>query len=179
MLQLGVSAIEDPSDELQNNGAWLLGILLQNSGQDGHKYYLNILKALSPLFSAKSKPHIKDNACGCLSRMIMSGPSALPLDQVLPVLLANLPLKKDLAENGIVFKCLFGLFSAPKEPTIQSNLPEFFRVFAQSVPNLKTEEQLQMQTLLKQFAQENPEITTQSIQNLELVDQQNLGQLLR
>lgn len=50
-----------------------------------------------------------DNAAAAVARMIMANPSAIPMSQVLPVLLAALPLKKDMAENEAVYTCLLGL----------------------------------------------------------------------
>jgi hypothetical protein len=50
-----------------------------------------------------------DNACGAVARMINRCPSAIPLDQVLPIFLQSLPLTKDFEENEPVYKCIFGL----------------------------------------------------------------------
>jgi hypothetical protein len=53
---------------------------------------------------------VTDNACGAVSRMIIGGGATLPLDKVMPVLVAALPLKKDYVENETVFRMLFKLF---------------------------------------------------------------------
>lgn len=56
-----------------------------------------------------------DNASGAICRLIMKNPSAIPLDQVLPVILQHLPLKKDFEENEPVYRCVLHL--------LQSNNP--------------------------------------------------------
>jgi hypothetical protein len=43
--------------------------------------------------------------------MVLGGGAALPLDKVMPVLVAALPLKRDYVENETVFRMLFRLFS--------------------------------------------------------------------
>lgn len=39
--------------------------------------------------------------------MILRAPEAVPLEQVLPLFLSNLPLKQDSEENDPVFSCIF------------------------------------------------------------------------
>lgn len=39
----------------------------------------------------------------------MAAPAAVPMEQVLPVLLSALPLKTDRSENEAVYTCLLGL----------------------------------------------------------------------
>lgn len=69
---------------------------------------MQILQPLYPFFNfSNSKINITDNACGCVARMIVKAPNAVPLDQVLPLLLSNLPLKQDFQENDPVFSCIF------------------------------------------------------------------------
>ena len=53
-----------------------------------------------------------DNAVAAVARMIMYGPAGgIPLGQVLPVMLAALPLQTDFTENDTVYNCLVGLLS--------------------------------------------------------------------
>src|SRR5699024_10107990 len=62
---------------------------------------------------------IKDNASGCLCRMILAHPDRVPLAQVLPALVDLLPLKEDYEENTPVYQCIYKLYEQG-EPTINS-----------------------------------------------------------
>ena len=71
---------------------------------------MEILALLWPLFEKEgSKINSTDNACGAVARMILRSPSNVPLDQVLPVILKNLPLTRDYEENEPVYNCIFSL----------------------------------------------------------------------
>lgn len=92
---------------------WYMGTLhMYTTGEAVVPYYLEILQALHPLFSLTSKGTeggVVDNAAAAVARMIMAAPGAVPMDQVLPVLLSALPLKSDRSENEAVYTCLLGL----------------------------------------------------------------------
>jgi hypothetical protein len=47
---------------------------------------------------------------GAVSRLIVRNTAAVPLDQVLPVVINALPLRHDFLENPPVFKAIFHLF---------------------------------------------------------------------
>lgn len=82
------------------------------SGEAIVPYYLEILQALHPLFQLTGKGTeggVVDNAAAAVARMIMAAPAAVPMEQVLPVLLSALPLKADRSENEAVYTCLLGL----------------------------------------------------------------------
>lgn len=69
-----------------------------------------------------------DNACGCLARLIMKHPEAVPLESTLPTLIQSLPLKTDFEENEPVFQCLMGLIKA-QNPVVMSHLDKLKEVF--------------------------------------------------
>jgi hypothetical protein len=76
---------------------------------------MHVLGALRPLFNvshdaAAPKINAKDNAAGAVARLITRNTAAVPLDQVLPVLIGSLPLTKDYLENRPVFRAIFHLF---------------------------------------------------------------------
>jgi hypothetical protein len=83
---------------------------------------------LAPLFTDQRLPNVTDNACGAVSRMILKHPNAVPLDQVLPVLLRALPLKKDFVENKPVFDCIYSLFKS-NNPVLGQHVAMLFPVF--------------------------------------------------
>ena len=71
-----------------------------------------------------------DNAVAAVARMIMYGPAGgIPLGQVLPVMLAALPLETDFTENDTVYNCLLGLLSMVHSNTdVQANAANIQRI---------------------------------------------------
>jgi hypothetical protein len=64
-----------------------------------------------------------------VARLIMAHPNAIPLEQVLPVFVGALPLKKDYEENEPVFKLLFSLIHS-QNSWIFANIAQLLPVFA-------------------------------------------------
>lgn len=78
-----------------------------------------------------------DNALSAVARMINKIPAAIPLAQVLPVLLAALPLRADPLEGPIVYGCLIKLLDA-NEPTAVAMFSSIITALAQTfVPDSK------------------------------------------
>ena len=68
---------------------------------------------------------VKDNAAGCVSRLILRFPDKVPLDHVLPVLIDSLPLRQDYGENEVVWDmivklCMLKSLSSSLFPFYQS-----------------------------------------------------------
>jgi len=79
-----------------------------------------------------------DNATGAVARFIVRNASAVPLDQVLPILIGALPLKNDYLENRPVFRAIFHLFGTNPQslhPYIDRLLPVFAHVLDPSGPD--------------------------------------------
>eukprot|EP01018_Ginkgo_biloba_P037641 Gb_34116 [translate_table: standard] len=115
----------------RRNAAFCVGELCKNGGEATLKYYNNILCALYPLFGeTETDDAVRDNAAGAVARMIMAQPHAIPLSQVLPVLVKALPLKDDLEESLAVYSCLCNLILSSK-PEILSLVPQVVQIFAQ------------------------------------------------
>ncbi|KAG8884617.1 hypothetical protein FRB98_002297 [Tulasnella sp. 332] len=117
ILQITFAALSDEDSEVRSNAAFAAGVLIENSDADisADFQYMHILNALKPMFivnDASTSPelHGRDNAAGAVSRMILKNSSALPLDQVLPVLYSALPLKNDYLENTPMYRGIFHLF---------------------------------------------------------------------
>lgn len=91
--------------------------------------YPALLTALYPLFHDQELVNVTDNACGAVARLIMAHPNAIPLEQVLPVFVGALPLKKDYEENEPVFKLLFSLIHS-QNSWIFANIAQLLPVFA-------------------------------------------------
>ncbi len=50
-----------------------------------------------------------DNAVAAVAKMIVVAPEALPLSQLLPILLAALPMREDFSESTVVFQAFLHL----------------------------------------------------------------------
>jgi len=172
MMNIAVRAMSDPDPETRNNAIFFCGVCLFHGGNDGLKYYNQALVLLADLFSDTSLPNILDNSCGAICRLILANPTAVPLHQVLPVLLKALPLKIDFEENKTVFPCLIQLFKSSNE-VIGANLGLAVGAFARSMKtisqdNIKQElvaiiksvgvqYPAQMEQIFKQLTQEEQE----------------------
>ncbi|KAK3303754.1 armadillo-type protein [Chaetomium strumarium] len=129
LLKLLLKRLSDPDLETKSNAAYATGQLILNS-TDTNTYlphYGTILQKLEPMLQIQ-EARIKDNAAGCLTRMIMAHPDQIPLGDVLPALVGLLPLKDDYEENSPVYECILKLYES-NEPTIQQLTPKLIPVF--------------------------------------------------
>ena len=109
-----LAGLADPDDNVKRNAAFCAGVCCEGLGDKAIGDYPQLLQALSPVFAVdptqgESSAACVDNAAAAVSRMIMASPSHIPFPQVLPALLAALPLKTDMSENETVYTCLLGL----------------------------------------------------------------------
>jgi hypothetical protein len=110
ILEDAIRVLTDSEDSVRSDAAFCVGALAQGCGELLVPMYPRMLTALHPLFTRQGvEPNAVDNACGAVARMIMACPSAVPLQQVLPLFLSVLPLQSDFAENKTVYAALFGL----------------------------------------------------------------------
>uniref|UniRef100_A0A3B4V0H3 Importin 4 n=1 Tax=Seriola dumerili TaxID=41447 RepID=A0A3B4V0H3_SERDU len=111
LLPVLVAGVKDGDPEVRNNSVFGLGCLAQAAGPIVADYPM-MLSVFSNLLAKESDPRVVDNLCAALCRMIMSNVDAVPLEQqVVPALVAHLPLKEDLEENKTVFSCLAMLYT--------------------------------------------------------------------
>ncbi|KAG2110622.1 armadillo-type protein [Suillus discolor] len=115
LMDLFYRALSDPDPEVQSNACFAIGLLVEHSEIDLSPQYMHVLSALRLLFNVSptdpsAKVNAKDNAAGAVARLIIRNTAAVPLDQVLPVLIGSLPLKNDYLENRPVFRAIFHLF---------------------------------------------------------------------
>jgi len=117
-------SITDEEASVRSNSAFAAGVLIENTDADLTQHFPSLLTALQPYF-AKSEDEAddlktaRDNACGCLARMILKSPEAVPLDQGLPILFGALPLENDYAEWVPVLLCLVQLVQAQNAAAVQ------------------------------------------------------------
>ncbi len=117
LLKLLLHRMSDEDSEAKSNAAYGIGLLQQGSKNDKEilKAFPTILSKLEPLLQT-DVARAKDNAAGCVSRMIMRHPSNMPVEQVLPALLGILPLKNDFDENVPVYDMVVKLCKMPNQP---------------------------------------------------------------
>lgn len=110
LLKLLLHRMSDEDAETKSNAAFALGLLQENSINDQEilKSYNTILSKLEPLLHSH-EARAKDNAAGCVSRMIMKHQDHVPINVVLPALIELLPLKEDFEENEPVYDMIVKL----------------------------------------------------------------------
>ncbi|KAF9432577.1 hypothetical protein BGZ76_010601 [Entomortierella beljakovae] len=158
LFPLFVKALGDEEDEVRSNGAFAIGALCQNTTVDVSSQYNALLTALFPLFQGQSLPNVTDNASGTVARMIMKHPNAVPLDQVLPVLLEALPLKRDFEENEPVYTMLFSLIRV-QNTWVYNNLSKLLGIFSEVLSKedeLKPHTRQEMIEVIKGLNQQLP-----------------------
>uniref|UniRef100_A0A4W6FZK5 Importin 4 n=1 Tax=Lates calcarifer TaxID=8187 RepID=A0A4W6FZK5_LATCA len=111
LLPVLVAGVKDSDPEVRNNSVFGLGCLAQAAGPIVVSDYPMMLSVFSNLLAKESDLRVIDNLCAALCRMILSNMGAVPLEQVVPALVARLPLKEDLEENKTVFSCLAMLYT--------------------------------------------------------------------
>lgn len=110
LLKLLVHRLSDEDPETKSNAAYATGQLIFHS-KNSNAYlpsYNTILTKLEPLLHTQHARTL-DNACGCVSRMIMAHQDKVPVDDILPIIVEQLPLKEDYEENKPIFDCITGL----------------------------------------------------------------------
>lgn len=141
LFTLFLSALADPEAEVQSNAAFAIGSLIWNTQTDLSSQYMTVLGALHPLFNPSGdgtrKENAQDNAAGAVARMILKNQAAVPLEQVLPIFLQALPLKRDWAESEWTFNAIFQLFQA-QHPIILQNLDHILAVFGVALASVQT-----------------------------------------
>jgi len=102
--------LSDTDMETKSNAAYAVGQLISSSTDSGTylAQYETILGKLETMLRMQGA-RIKDNAAGCLSRMIMAHPERVPIPSVLPALVDLLPLQDDYEENAPVYECIYKL----------------------------------------------------------------------
>ncbi|ORY60375.1 armadillo-type protein [Leucosporidium creatinivorum] len=120
--------------DVKTNAAFALGTLIEASEQDLAGQYGTVLSALHPLFEAADEEAqgARDNAAGAVARMIVKNSAAVPLEQVLPVFLKALPLKRDFAESKPVMAALVALIRAENAFALQ-HLDQILALFRQAL----------------------------------------------
>ena len=114
LLKLLLHRLSDEDTETKSNAAFAIGLLQENSTHDQEilKSFNTILSKLEPLLHTQEARAL-DNAAGCVSRMITKHRDRVPIAEVLPALVALLPLKQDFEENEPIYQMIISLCKSP------------------------------------------------------------------
>uniref|UniRef100_A0A8C4E1M2 Importin 4 n=1 Tax=Dicentrarchus labrax TaxID=13489 RepID=A0A8C4E1M2_DICLA len=154
LLPVLVAGVRDSDPEVRNNSVFGLGCLAQAAGPIIVSDFPMMLSVFSNMLTKESDLRVIDNLCAALCRMIMSNVDAVPLEQVVPALVARLPLKEDMEENKTVFSCLAMLYT--NSPALIVKLMKPIVAASSHVlgnKSVDTETQNTLAMLMKEFAQ--------------------------
>jgi len=136
---------------------------------------------LFPLLKPQTNcPELADNACGAIARLISSDASYLPLHELLPVLVANLPLKADLEENLSVYPTLIKLLHQ-QNAAIALLMPQIVDVFSKVLDansNVQSEIQAEIAKTLRALVTAYSNQLQPIIVSLSQQQQETIKQLL-
>ncbi|MED6238474.1 hypothetical protein ATANTOWER_022324 [Ataeniobius toweri] len=156
LLTVLVAGVKDNDAEVRNNSVFGLGCLAQAAGPLIVSDYPMMLSVFSNMLGKESDLRVIDNLCAALCRMIMSNVDAVPLEQVVPVLVSHLPLKEDQEENQTVFKCLTIIYE--RSPALVVKLLKPIVAASSHVlghKDVDTETQRTVVALMKELAQKH------------------------
>ncbi|KAJ5708669.1 importin beta-4 subunit [Penicillium malachiteum] len=128
-LKLLLHRLADEDPQTRSNAAYAVGRLVEHSNADAEmaKEYPTILTRLEQCLQMNVS-RLQDNATGCLSRMILRNRAAVPIQQVLPVLVDILPLKNDYEENEPLYRMICQMYKW-EDATIRELTPRLIPVF--------------------------------------------------
>ncbi|KAK6539074.1 hypothetical protein TWF694_010615 [Orbilia ellipsospora] len=112
LMQVLLRRLGDENFEVKSNAAYGVGLLCFYSEDKAEvaKNYIDIFQKLEVLFETQ-KHRGRDNACGCVARMIMANINAIPdLGHTLDALVAVLPLEEDFEENEPIYAMFVQLY---------------------------------------------------------------------
>lgn len=113
-LRLLIHRLSDEDPQTKSNAAYAIGRLVEASNADAEivKEFPTILSKLEPCLQQEVS-RLPDNATGCLSRMILKHRNSVPVGDVLPAIVAILPLKNDYEENEPLYRMICQLCMYP------------------------------------------------------------------
>ncbi|XP_050458039.1 importin-4-like [Cataglyphis hispanica] len=109
LLQTGT---QDPCGEVRSNSFFGIGELVFYGKETVYSHYPQILTTLSCAIAKETDAAARDNVVGAIARLIITNYSNLPLEQVFPVFVQQLPLKADFQEHKAVFTSILTLYQA-------------------------------------------------------------------
>lgn len=116
-------AIKDSEVDLRNNGIYGFGEIVLFGGDLIVPHYNQILSNVSTLLAIETAPRVLDQIVGCVARFLIVGHPTIPVAELIPVLMGNIPLREDFDEYECVFRALATLYTAGHE-SIKANIPK-------------------------------------------------------
>lgn len=185
--------MEDSDAEVRSNGTYCWAVIVSNCSVSAYPYgkflensclfcfrfYPEALKKLAVLFNDNSIPNLLDNAASAAARMMLAGPTLVPMDQLMPAFLRLLPLRKDFQENEPVYKCIFELIKS-SNAAIAGHMGTVLSIFAKALGSNDVQPEIQQEmvhigkALLQQFGSQ----LQTTINSLPQTEQQNLQKYL-
>ncbi|KAJ2242478.1 hypothetical protein GGI13_006946 [Coemansia sp. RSA 455] len=133
-----MAALSDEHAEVRSNGAFGVGALIESATIDASPYFGDVLKALYPLIKrSDNSNNIKDNAAGCVARLILENADAVPLSDVLPAWIGALPIRGDHLEDLPVYDAVCHLLKN-KRADIEPFMPMLMPVLKQAMESTDT-----------------------------------------
>jgi len=118
LLHIFLEKFRDSENDVRNNAVYGVGEVVLWGGPVVAPHYPQILSALSGLVEHEPAPRVIDQIVGAVSRFIVVAVASIPLTSLLPVMMAQLPLKEDMDEYELVFKAF---------NTLLNSCPEVFK----------------------------------------------------
>ncbi|XP_064599081.1 importin-4-like isoform X2 [Liolophura sinensis] len=135
-----MKGLRDEDEEVRSNAAYAVGILVSNGGHNLHPHYPEVLKTLFDVLGKESNGRVIDNICAAACRLVSVNSGAVPLDQVIPVIVQCLPLKEDYDEQATVFRCLTQMYTSGNQQLIQY-VPQLLKVVSQVLGTIEVNEE--------------------------------------
>ncbi|CAL8311802.1 unnamed protein product [Merluccius merluccius] len=156
LLPVLVAGVRDGDAEVRNNSVFGLGALAEAAGPVIVADYPMMLSLFSNLLGKESDRRVIDNLCAALCRMITSNVEVIPLEQVIPALVARLPLEEDLEENKTVYSCLSMLYThSPGLIVSEMKTIVAAATHVLGAKDVDTETQNHLVLLIRNFAQQH------------------------
>lgn len=147
VLPLIAASVADEMEGVRRNAAFCLCSLIDSAGAALSSNYLQILQMLYPICTRNADAKAidtgadVDNALSAVAKMIKHAPDSIPLDSVLPVMIASLPLRNDMSEGPSVYGSLVQLIATQNAAAMQ-HLHQIVAILAQELsPKSKATEE--------------------------------------
>ncbi|KAH3732252.1 ARM repeat superfamily protein [Pelomyxa schiedti] len=105
-----IQGLSDSEKHVRRNAAFACGLILSGTGPTLTPYHTESLKLLHALLLEPPSSPARDNALGAVARILLVQSHLLPIEQIIPIFLAQLPLSADEEENEPVYSCISHLF---------------------------------------------------------------------
>jgi hypothetical protein len=131
MLKLLSEGLRDASavNSVRRNCAYALGTFISATGTQLVDHFKEFLQWLRPLCIRPENQGFEDggadvdNALTAVCHMIRASPEHVPLSEMLPIILAAMPIREDFGEAVNIYKCLYELLQASNPTAISCLTP--------------------------------------------------------